>query len=233
MKKYFLLITLLFQFSLAQADSVVCLHGFFRSYKCMIPIANEMRNEGMQVYLWDYPSRKKTIEEHAVCLVKVLNGIARRFPDEPIHFVTHSLGGIIVRAALNHPACPYEAKIGRASLLAPPNRGSALARKLGHCPLLRGIFGTKAGRELMTYSEIEMDNLGQFPETMDVMVVAGTYGSILFKRWMEGDNDGKVTVEETRLNSPHQHYVIHKGHCWIMSCRESMALTRRFLIAND
>jgi hypothetical protein len=230
MRKYFLLILFLFQSSiLLGQESVVCLHGFFRSYRCMIPMANLSREEGLNAFLWDYPSRGKTIEEHAACLVEVLNAIAQANPTEPIHFVTHSLGGIIVRAAVNHPNCPKEAKMGRAVLLAPPNRGAALARSFQGCPFMRGVFGKKAGHQLLTYTEEDMQKLGQFPDSMHVMVVAGKKGNRLFCKWIKEPNDGKVTVEETRLNSPHEHHILNVSHSWIMTSRKSIALAKKFL----
>lgn len=230
MRKYLLLFLLLIQTISLHAESVVCLHGFFRSYRCMIPLANVMRNEGLNVYLWDYPSRQKTIEEHAACLVEVLNAIAREFPGEPIHFVTHSLGGIIVRKAINHPDCPNEAKIGRAILLAPPNQGASLARRFQGCPMIRWIFGQYAGQELLNYTEKEMAELGEFPPSMEVVVVAGRKGNPLLNRLMDGPNDGKVTVDETRLNTPHKHYVMNVSHSWIMTSRQSIALIKSYLL---
>jgi len=198
----------------------------------MLPIANMARDGGLNVYLWDYPSRTKTIEGHAASLVEVLNVIAQRRPNEPIHFVTHSLGGVIVRAALNNPDCPYEAKIGKAVLLAPPNKGARLARKIQGCPVFKQIFGKNAGRQLLTYTESDMENLGQFPETKQVMVLAGKKESRLLSKWMEGPNDGKVTVEETRLTTPHTHHVLHVSHSWIMTSRESIGLIKDFLFTN-
>lgn len=213
-----------------QEGSVVCLHGFFRSSKCMIPLANTLKDEELNVYLWDYPSRKRTIEEHADNLVELLQAIARKHPGEPIHFVSHSLGGIIVRAAVNHPGCPPEAKRGKGILLAPPNRGAALARHFRSCPIARGIFGSKAGSQLLTFSEEEMANLGEFPPTMNVMVVAGQKGSRYTKFFVNEPNDGKVTVEETRLDSPHVHKTLHVSHHWIMTSRESISLTKDFIL---
>ena len=234
MRKYLLLILFLIQTIVLQSqESVVCLHGFFRSYRCMIPLANVVRDEGLNVYLWDYPSRQKTIEEHATSLVEVLNAIAQKNPSEPIHFVTHSLGGIIVRAAMNHPDCPQEAKIGKAILLAPPNRGASLARNFQGWPIMRWIFGKKAGHQLMTYTETDMRNLGQFPETKHVMVIAGQKRSRLSFKWAKEPNDGKVTVEETRLDSPHDHHILNVGHSWIMTSRKSISLMKSFLVASD
>jgi pimeloyl-ACP methyl ester carboxylesterase len=234
MRQFLIIILFLFQtIALHAKESVVCLHGFFRSYRCMIPIANVARNEGANVYLWDYPSRSKTIEDHAAALVEVLNIIAKQNPNEPIHFVTHSLGGVIVRAALCSPDCPQEAKIGKAVLLAPPNKGARLARRVHGCPIFRKIFGKKAGYQLMTYTEEDMENIGSFPESKQVMVIAGTKESRLLSKWMHTPNDGKVTVEETRLSTPHRHHVLHVAHSWIMTSRESISLTRGFLFSKE
>lgn len=230
MKKYLLTIFILFQIiSLQAEESVVCLHGFFRSFRCMIPMANVLRDKGLHVYLWDYPGRKKTIEQHAEVLVGVLNAIAQKNPDEPIHFVSHSLGGLIVRSAVNHPQCPKEAKMGKAILLAPPNRGAIMARTLNDYAPMRWIFGNKAGLQLLTYDEEEMARLGDFPDSMDVLVIAGKRGGGLLDIWVKEPNDGKVTVEETRLNCPHRHLILDVGHSWIMTSRETIGIATDFL----
>ncbi len=234
MQKYLilLLLFLIYPLKAESQESVVFLHGFCRNIRCMIPLAHSVRKEGHNVYLWDYPSRKKTIEGHAEALVELLNRIAKQNPNEPIHFISHSLGGVIVRTAVCHPNCPYEAKIGRAILLAPPNRGSTLARNFQGCPIFRWIFGKKAGHQLLTYKEEDMYALGEFPESKQVMVIAGTKENFIFKMLKE-PNDGKVTVEETKLNTPHTHHVINVGHGWIMTSRESIGLTKRFLFSGS
>ncbi len=232
MKKYLLIVLFLFQVTAVHAHdgSVVCLHGFFRSYKCMIPIANSLRSENLDVYLWDYPSRRKTIEQHADDLVKKLNQIAKQNPGEPIHFVTHSLGGVIVRAAVNHPDCPPEAQMGRAVLYAPPNQGSLIARKIRRIPIAKWIFGKKAGTQLLTYSSDQMNSYGEFPDTMHILVVAGVKGNSLSRNLLHEPNDGKVTLSETQLNTPHDLQIMYVSHTWIMKSRESIALTKEFIL---
>ncbi len=210
-----------------QADSVVCIHGFIRSYRCMIPMGNALENEGFHVFLWDYPSRQNTIEGHAATLVHILQDIAKKYPGEPIHFVTHSLGGVIAKTAVNHPACPEEAKQGRAVLLAPPMQGSSLARAIRHIHPIRWIFGRNAGHQLMTYDAEDMNRLGQFPTTMHVMIVSGSRGSRFF---FSTPNDGKVSIEETWIESMDMHQTIHAAHSWIMTSAESIELTRAFLV---
>ncbi len=229
MKIAFIVIFLLLFVSFVEASegSVVCIHGFTRSYRCMLPMGNMLEAEGFDVYLWDYQSRKETIEGHAANLVHVLKKIAANKPGEPIHFVTHSVGGIITKVALNHPECPKEAKIGRAVLLAPPNQGSCAARALSHIIPVRFFFGNKTGKQLLTYSPEDMTRLGHFPGSISVMVISGMRGNrFLFHT----PNDGKVSVNETLLSTPHEHRAIFASHSWIMTSRQSLAITKNFLI---
>lgn len=231
MNKLILFFILIIQFNILEANegSVVCLHGFFRTYKCMMPMGNALEKEGFEVFLWDYPSRKGMIEDHAQNLIAFLKVLAAKKPGKPIHFTTHSLGGVIVRAAVAHPECPPEAKMGKAVLLAPPNKGAHLARKFHKCPVVSWFFGKKAGKQLLVYEEEEMSNVGSFPQSMDVMVIAGNKGHRFFKKWVNEPNDGKVTVEETRLPTPHIHRTLYVSHHWIMTSRESIAITKEFL----
>ncbi len=67
-------------------------------------------------------------------LVGLLKEIAAEKRGEPIYFVTHSLGGIIVRAAVNHPECPKEVAFGKAVLLAPPNKRSLTCQAIQDFP---------------------------------------------------------------------------------------------------
>jgi len=201
---------LLVAFSL-HADSVYCLHGFLRSSKSMEKMGHAFRQEGMIVYNWGYPSRAKSVEEHADDLVRDLRATANRYPEEPIHFVTHSLGGLIIRAAHNHPDFPEEAKMGKAVLLAPPNQGSRFGRILKYVPIMSKILGKKAGKELLSHQNF--DHIGEFPDEKDVLIISGTYG---WNPLVQGKNDGKVAVFECCLNTPHEHRTYFAGHSWIM-----------------
>lgn len=204
-------------------EKVITIHGILGSPWNMYYLAGPLENEKMEVIHWGYPSRDKKIAEHAEDLVVMLQIEAEKNPGKPIHFLTHSMGGLILRAALNHPNCPSEAMIGSAVLLAPPNQGAAWGRLISEFYLANYFGKDQAGRELMT--EQDFEHLGQFPPTMNVMVVAGN-ASINF--FISGPNDGTVAVEETYLTTPHRHEIIFQGHKSILFSKEAALLVKNF-----
>ncbi len=195
-----------------KSGTVIFVHGFMRSSKNMSALAFSFQKDGWNFENWSYPSRQKHIEEHAKDLVDRVKLISQQSPGKPISFVTHSMGGLIVRCALNHQDCPEEAKMGRAILIAPPNRGSIFARKLYNNRLARGILGQKSGKQLMTTSHNGFDKLGDFPNHMPVLVISGTAG---INPMIPDANDGKVAFHETCLKTPHYHESSFSGHSWI------------------
>ncbi len=208
MWKYLLL---LLPFSLYCSETVYCIHGFMRKPSSMHRMRKTLEENGYTVAYFGYPSREKTIQEHTDDLIKQLKQTAEEKPNEPIHFVTHSLGGIIIRCAHNHPECPLEAKQGRAVLLSPPNQGSAFGRFLGKVGAMRKLLGKKAGRQILFSPHF--DYIGEFPEKKEVLVISGTCG---FNPVLREKNDGKVSVSESCLSTPHHHITHFSGHSWMM-----------------
>lgn len=206
-------------------EQVVTIHGFFGTTWNMYYTSSFLESEKMVVNHWGYPSTEKKIVEHAQDLVIYLQELASKNPGEPIHFLTHSMGGLILRAAMNHPSCPPEAHIGKAVLLAPPNQGAVWGRLLGEFSISNFLGGNQSGYELMT--EFDFEHLGQFPDTKDVMVVAGNFS---INPLIDGENDGTVAVSETYLTTPHKHRVILIGHKTILFSRQVSLLVKSFFL---
>src|SRR5262245_39240620 len=118
-------------------DTVVLVHGLLAPPAVMQPLGNSLRKHVRRVVNWGYPSIWSRIERHGQALAALL----RKMDEEVggrIHLITHSMGGIIGRLAL---AEYLPARLGRFVMIAPPNRGSHVARFLAHflgciCPPL-------------------------------------------------------------------------------------------------
>ncbi len=210
----FLLFVLFSPFlSASQCISVVGLHGFMKERYSLLPIAWKLLPRGFEVYLWNYPTREYTIECHASHLVDYLCCVASRKPGQPIYFYTHSFGALILRAALNMPGCPPEARCGKIVLVAPTNTGSTLARRFSTNPAARLILG-KAGRQLMDYDLGMIERcFGVFPPTVEVLVMSGSRGN---NYWFTTPNDGWVSIDETALTTPYQWVNLRYTHSQLL-----------------
>lgn len=211
-----------------QKESVVCVHAFLRSYQSLKTIGHKLEKE-YDVFIWNYETRKFTLEQHADHLIRLLKKIAELKPGVPINFVTHSIGGVIVRVALARPDCPEEAKHGKAILMAPPNAGSTLARRYCRVLIVRWVFGGKLGRQLLTYSPQKMLNIAKMPDSVDVLILSGNKSSKFLPFKMDKENDGKVCTAETCLNTPHTLYVINANHTYIITDKKSLFIMEAFL----
>ncbi|MDX8431672.1 MAG: alpha/beta hydrolase [Candidatus Algichlamydia australiensis] len=207
MKLFFCL--LLFSAGLLANDIVVTVHGYARTHKSMHKMGRALQKNGYNLYHFDYLSRSQSIEESTEDFVTFLREISKQHPDSQINFVTHSLGGILLRAAVNDPNCPKIAKQGSAILLGPPNRGSRLAKRIA---LILKLMGRGAGNDLAKNRDFSY--LGDFPESMKVTIIAGTFGC---NPLIPFPNDGKVALSETLLDTPHKFFEVSACHSMMMS----------------
>ena len=154
-----------------------------------------------------YPSTQKPIEE----LAPYVGAAVSKCGGERVNFVTHSMGGILVRAWLrdNRPA-----NLGRVVMMAPPNNGSELvdANRKG---ILLDFMGP-AAKELGTGPDSILRRLG--PANFELGIIAGDRpGSPLMSKKLKGPNDGTVTVASTKLRGMKDHVTVHVGHTFMMN----------------
>jgi pimeloyl-ACP methyl ester carboxylesterase len=129
--------------------------------------------------------------------------------DGPVHFITHSLGGLVVRALLN---AARPANLGRVVMLGPPNAGSELVDTLERLGLDRIVLGP-ASRYLRTARPASAEaRLGTVD--FDLGIIAGdrTYDPIIPRLLLPGANDGKVSVAATRIAGMRDHIVLPVQH---------------------
>ena len=209
----------------AAQDCVVVLHGLGRSSWSMALLAHRLGQAGFAVVTPDYPSREAPIAQLAAV---VGDGIdtCRRDGHAPVHFVTHSLGGILVRAWFQRGV---PADLGRIVMLAPPNAGSEIADHARDAGWYRWSTGM-AGQQLGTEPTSLPNQLAPLP--LEVGVIAGTVSlEPWFAAWLPGPNDGKVTVARARLAGMRDFLTVPHGHTFIMNGRDVAAQTIAFLRA--
>lgn len=189
---------------------VVLLHGLARGHGSMAKLGGYLRKHGFETWSQTYPSRNHSIAYLASALTEQLVDVAG---DRPLHAVTHSMGGIVVRH-LQDPRLRWS----RIVMLAPPNRGSQLAASMVRNPLFRFFYGPAA---------LELGEASGWPmPPAPFAVIAGTRSLALSNvtSWTVGrrfppgvKNDGTVAVEETKLDQMAAFAEVDATHTWIMN----------------
>jgi len=203
-------------------DCVILLHGLARSDSSMVKMQENLETEGYEVINVDYPSTKHNIEYLAD--YAITPSLAKCSPGGKIHFVTHSLGGILVRQYLSQHEM---SELGRVVMLGPPNQGSEVVDKLGNFPGFYFINGD-AGLQLGT-GELSVPNqLGR--ADFDVGIIAGTRSiNLILSMLIPDSDDGKVSVERTKLEGMNDHISLPVSHPFIMKDNEVITQVIHYL----
>ena len=187
-------------------DPVIVLHGLLRSRWSMEPVRRRLLREGYEPIALTYPSRRQSPEQLVAFLHQRLQPIRERLAADAgrgrprrLHFVTHSLGGILTRAYLEQHPLPADQQ-GRIVMLAPPNQGSEIVDRLGPLRLFGWVFGG-TGQQLGTGQDSLPNRVG-VPDA-EIGVVAGERSVNPIGSWLlGGPGDGAVRVDRTRLPEP-------------------------------
>jgi len=192
-------------------EFVILLHGLSRTSRSMRPIKKALEKNGFSTFNLNYPSRKKPIEELSEFVLEKIN---RNFSDTPVHtlhFVTHSMGGIILRQIMKLSPLP---NLGRVVMLGPPNQGSEIIDRLGPFKLIPLINGP-ACLQLGTSSDGFIQSLG--PVKFDLGVIAGNRSINPFLSFLiPGVDDGKVSVERTKVEGMNDFLEVPRSHSFMM-----------------
>jgi hypothetical protein len=173
-------------------------------------MARALRRAGYEVHNQSYRSTRYNIKQLTNQYVSPL--ASRLSQSGPVHFVTHSLGGILVRQYLQDHTLPAGSRI---VMLAPPNHGSEVAERIRHWWLFRFLDGP-AGQQLGTGKHSVPNQLKQV--SADIGVITGNKNTFLLtSHWIPKENDGLVSVESARLDEMKDFLVVHCGHTFIMS----------------
>lgn len=183
-------------------EAVILVHGIWMKGIELFYLRFMLRRQGYRVYQFHYASLLKTPEQNSEKLFQLASKL-----DEPvIHFVAHSLGGIV----LSHLFDKHEIKQpGKVVMIGSPIKGSALAKYLQQKKYMKYLLGKSVIKGL----------LGDNPEwksKRQLSVIAGTkrlgVGMLLAKNIMQLQSDGTVNLEETRVDDADEFHVVPYSH---------------------
>jgi len=194
-------------------ECVVLVHGMGRTLHSMDDMQERLVAEGYHTVSLGYPSTRATIEEIVSGYFPEALKQCQQFTPSAVHFVSHSLGGIVLRA---HFKTIKPDNMGRVVMLSPPNKGSEVADNLKDFWLYKWINGP-AGQQLTTDENSLPNRLG--PADYPVGIITGDR-YIIFDYWLSdiipGKDDGKVSVARSRLEGMRDFLVVHETHPFIM-----------------
>ena len=209
---------------LRAAECVILLHGLIRSSASMEPLEEALTKVHYRVANIDYPSREQPIE--ALAEIAVSDGLeaCRKLEAHPINFVTHSLGGILVRQYYSRHATEG---LGRVVMLGPPNQGSELVDKLSDLPGYEFVNGP-AGMQLGNDKGSVPNHLG--PVNFELGVIAGTDSFNPFlSSLLPNPDDGKVSLERTKVDGMCSFIALPVTHTFMMRNEQVIGEVIHFL----
>jgi len=205
-------------------ECVVLLHGLARSSRSFSAMENSLVETGYHVVNIDYPSRKQSIEMLAERYVTKAIEKCQSLRPKKIHFVTHSMGGILVRYYLANQLLD---NLGHVVMLSPPNQGSEVVDKLGDFPGFY-VFNGPAGQQLGTSVESLPNKLG--PVDYSVGIITGNKSiNLILSTLIPGDDDGKVSVERAKVAGMSDYLIVPHTHPMIMLSEEVIRQTIYYL----
>ncbi|WP_223670793.1 esterase/lipase family protein [Kangiella shandongensis] len=193
-------------------EAVILIHGMGRSHRSMRKLEVFLKAKGYVTYNRSYPSTVANVERSAVHYINSALANISHESISTVHFVTHSLGGLLVRYFLSNHQMK---KLGRIVMLSPPNQGSEVAERYRKHFWYKWITGIP-GQQLYQNNNPLLKELK--PLKTEVGIIAGTRSSDpWFNHAFEHPHDGKVSVNGAQLPEMKQMIQVPHGHTFIMN----------------
>jgi triacylglycerol lipase len=193
-------------------EAVILLHGLARSKHSMYWIERSLRQKGYAVYNQGYPSLKWSLRQSADHVVAKAVQTCRRKGYKRIHFVTHSMGAIVLRCYLQYSNLPEGSRI---IMLAPPNGGSEIVDWAQARTQWFDRLCGPAAAELSTAADALPARLQPIRPAIGVLAGSKSWNPLL-SAILPGEDDGKVTVRRTMLPEMQDFMVVGANHTTIL-----------------
>lgn len=201
---------------------VLLIHGLGRHAGIMDKPKAALKKSGYCAHSLNYASVFQSVDQHADHFENLLNNLTGI---NKISFVTHSLGGLVVRKILSRSYHWNGADAHKIVMMGTPNKGAQIAEFLNRLKAYEIIMGP-SGQDVRPEQKLKMLAEPKIP----TLIIAGGRGNDMgFNPLLDGDNDGIVSVAETRLDSPHEFKLVHVIHTVIMDNKDAIKEMIRFL----
>ena len=206
-------------------DTVVLVHGLARSHASLATLGERLEKEGYDVVPFEYASTRAGVEEHGRALAHLLEGLPG---NRRVSFVTHSLGGLVVRSACTFDGWRGRHAIGRVATLAAPHEGAAVAGTVRRVGPVRWILGP-------SLSELADGTAARLPAPpTEVLAVAAVRGSEEgWNPWVGGDDDGLVASSEALPSFADERLVVEGLHTFVMEDEDVIEAVVAFLAGTE
>ena len=181
----------------------------------MRPLQRALEARDYVVLNCGYRSRSGDISTLAA---DVADHVSRWEPGVRLDFVTHSLGGILLRAAVAYGYLLRE-RVRRVVMLGPPNAGSEVVDAFRSLPFLARVYAAVTGPVGAQLGTTAIGLPGQLPPVdFEMGVIAGNRSfNPIFSAILGAENDGKVRVDRTRVEGMREHLVVPVWHPLLVS----------------
>lgn len=205
-------------------EQVVLLHGLFRSASSMKKLEKFLLAEGYEVFNIDYTSTSGDIKSIALNVALQIKEAIDFSRSDKVHFVTHSLGGIVLRYIVQEGLLPMP---GNVVMIAPPNHGATISDKMPRWKWLEKLLGS-ACFELGTDALSVPNQLKHFNAPLGI--IAGSSSANPFWALITPKpNDSTVMVESTKLPEMLDHLEVPFVHSFLMNKKIVISQVAYFL----
>lgn len=188
-------------------DYVIMLHGLWNSSSRMEDFEEYFLKKNYQVFNLDYPSTEFQIEKLDTKYLKPIIESVPLHTGQKIHFITHSMGGLLLRHYLTHNELP---QLGRVVMISPPNHGSEWADILDNHPVIKSMVGP-AANELKTRNNTFLNKLGAVDYHLGIIAGDKSYTDMT-EEFLPGADDGMVPVSRMKVRGMKDFIILHDHH---------------------